>query len=100
MDLQAKVSDCLQFGMGRTAPVTLLTVKANNTPDSGWEVFYTCITIEGQSGGEIRAGLTPMTVQLAPGWCTFRARKDGRQVITSRTPVFTKDTVPVEVVAP
>jgi len=99
-DLQAKLDDCLKFGMGRVLLVTVRTLLADRVPDPGWEVFFTC-SLGGQAGSEIRAGLTETTVRLPPSAiCTFRARKAGREVRADQVGLFGQDRFSVEITVP
>jgi|SRR5271157_1476622 len=101
-DLRAKYSDCMQFGMGRLVSVNIRTVRGDNAPDPGWEVFYRCTLSNGQAGGEVQArGLTAIGVQLPPAAvCVFRARRGTQEAVTGQIPVFGREPVDVEVKVP
>ncbi len=101
-DLQAKVTDCRTFGMGRLVPVRLRTIRGNN-PDPGWEVLYKCTLSSGQAGGEMQApGNTATVAQLPPAAiCVFRARKAGLQTPwTGSIAIFGRESVPVDINVP
>lgn len=75
-DIAAKSDDCLRFGMGRRVPVSIKTVRGNQT-EHGWQVFYKWSCAGPLQPEEIRVpNLTsPANVDLPPGVYSFRAEK-------------------------
>lgn len=75
-DIAVKAEDCRRFGMGRKVPVSIKTVRVNQT-ENGWQVFYKWSCAGPLQPEEIRVpNLTsPATVELPPGVYAFRAEK-------------------------
>src|SRR5215469_8230962 len=75
-DIAAKADDCLRFGMGRRVPVSIRTVRGNQT-ENGWQVFYKWACAGPLQPEEIRVpNLTsPANINLPPGVYSFRAEK-------------------------
>jgi hypothetical protein len=75
-DIAVKASDCQQFGMGRSVPVQVVTLRGKD-PDNGWEVYYRWLCSSALHVEERRIPklTSPATVELPPGEYAFRAQK-------------------------
>lgn len=75
-DIAVKSEDCMRFGMGRRVPVTIKTVRGNQT-ENGWQVFYRWACAGPLQPEEVRVpNLTsPANVELPPGVYSFRAER-------------------------
>lgn len=75
-DIAVKAEDCRRFGMSRTVPVIITTVRGNQI-ENGWQIFYRWSCAGPLQPEEVRVpNLTsPAKVDLPPGMYSFRAEK-------------------------
>ena len=85
-DIAVKAADCKQFGMGRSVPVQVVTLRGSN-PDNGWEVYYRWLCASALHVEERRIPklTSPATVELPPGEYVFRAQKRSANGELSKT---------------